>query len=151
MLADAPRPIAASAIPFLHWSMRVGRDGPAWGEIASQLDDLNQGIVNLMLTPVGSVPTQPEKGCDVLSALDLPPEVAIPRLTVTIWNGLARWHPRIVVDSVRVEQLAFERFSCPLFWRPAAFALADILRTDLLIGRDGVSATLARVPAEAVA
>ena len=146
MLADSHRPIAASAIPFLHWSMKVGRDGDAWGEIVSQIEDLNQGIANLLMTPIGSVPTEPEKGSDVLEAIDLPPEVAIPRLTVTIWEGLTRWHPRITVDSVRVEQVAFERFACPLFWRPAAFVASEFIRSDVQITRTGIASEIVDVP-----
>jgi len=120
--------------------MKVGRSAPAFGEIASQLADLDQGIANLIFTPKGSVPTQPEKGCDLLPYMDRPPAVAIPKLTVEIFEGLTRWHPRIRVDEVRVEELAFAHYSVPVFWFPVASVVADIQRTNVTLTRDGLLA-----------
>lgn len=142
------RPVAVSAIPFAHWSMTVGRDGEAWGEIVTQIDDLNQGIANLLLTPVGSVPTEPEKGCDVLEVIDYPPEIAIPRLTVTIWDALLRWHPRIVVDSVQVTPIDEAHYRCPLFWRPAAFVANDFIQSNIELSRSRIASEIVSVPEE---
>ena len=133
--------ISRSAIPFKHWSMRVGRAAPAFGEIVSQIADLEQGIANLIFTPVG---TEPEKGCDVLPYMDLPPLVAIPKLLVGIWDGLKRWHPRILVDNVQVEPVddaerGFSHFRCPVFWRPVAGVVQELLRTDVDVSRAGFS------------
>lgn len=136
--------ISRSAIPFAHWSMRVGRDAPAFGEIVAQVADLEQGIANLVFTPKGSVPTEPDKGCDVLPYMDLPPAVAVPKLLVAIWEGLKAWHPRIVVDSVQVEPVddaehGFSHFRVPVFWRPVAGVVQELLRTDIDVSRDGLS------------
>lgn len=141
-MADAPqRPtIVRSAIPFAHWSMKVGRDAPAWGEIVSEIADLEQGIANLIFTPKGSVPTRPEKGCDLIPFMDRPPAIAIPAMTVEIWEGLTAWHPRIRVDEVRVEQLSFERFRAPVFWAPVSGVVEGSLRSDIEITREGLLA-----------
>ena len=76
-----------SAIPFQHWSLKVGRQdrdtGRAvapFGEIASAVDDLHQSITNIILTPLGAVPTEPEKGCDLFPWLDRARDEAIPNV-----------------------------------------------------------------------
>lgn len=135
--------ISRSAIPFAHWSMRVGRAEPAFGEIVSQIADLEQGIANLVFTPKGSVPTQPEKGCDLLPFMDLPPAVAIPNLLRELWEGLTAWHPRIVVEEVQVEPVddsehGLSHFRVPVFWHPVAGVLQSPLRTDVDVTRDGL-------------
>lgn len=133
--------ISRSAIPFAHWSMRVGRDGPAHGEIVSQLADLEQGIANLVYTPKGSVPTEPEKGCDLIPFMDRPPAVAVPNLLRELWEGLRAWHPRILVQEVKVEAVqatenGLSRFRVPVFWFPVAGVVDEVLRTDIDVTRD---------------
>lgn len=133
--------ISRSAIPFAHWSMRVGRDAPAFGKIVSQLADLEQGIANLVYTPKGSVPTEPEKGCDLIPFMDRPPAVAIPNLLRELWDGLLLWHPRITVREVKVEpvlatEAGLTHFRVPVFWRPVAGVVEEVLRTDIDVTRD---------------
>ncbi|MEC5291961.1 baseplate [Aurantimonas sp. C2-6-R+9] len=140
MLATSRPFVSRSAIPYAHWSMKVGRRAPAWGEIVDQIDDLDQGIANLIFTPKGSVPTEPEKGCDLLPWIDRPPAVAVPRLTVEIWEGLARWHPRITVREVSVAILGFAHYSVPVFWSPIASVIEDIRRTEITLTRDALLA-----------
>lgn len=136
--------IVRSAIPYAHWSMRVGRSAAAFGEIVTQIADLEQGIANLVFTPKGSVPTEPEKGCDLLPYMDRPPAVAVPILLRELWEGLRRWHPRILVDEVRVEPVdddehGLSHFRVPVFWRPVAGVVQDLLRTDVAVTRDGLA------------
>ncbi|SMC89210.1 hypothetical protein SAMN06297251_111151 [Fulvimarina manganoxydans] len=141
-----PTPIARFDIPYAHWSLKVGRDAPAPGEIVAQIADLEQGIHNLVLTPTGSVPTEPEKGCDVMDYIDRPPAVAIPALTETIWEGLNRWHPRIVVGSVQVthdpSDREFSRYACPIFWGPRESILAEFIRTVVPLSRSEIARRL---------
>ena len=129
------------AIPFEHWSLRVGRAdartrevAPFFGEIVSAVDDLTQSITNLILTPIGSVPTEPEKGCDITPFIDRHPEVAIPNLTRVIWDALLMWEPRIVVQDVQIEQTAFAHFACKVFWRPIESVLDDLRVAEVVFG-----------------
>ena len=123
-------------IPFLHWQHRVvpGADA-AWGEIVSGYDDIDQAIRIIVLTPKGTVPTEPEKFCDALSYIDRPPAIAIPGITREVWDALTRWEPRIVVDRVTVTAVAFHHFRVPIFWRAREDVAAEIRLTEVdLVG-----------------
>lgn len=139
-------------IPFQHWSLRVGRADPQtrevrpfFGEIVTAVDDLDQSIGNLILTPLGTVPTEPEKGCDVTPFIDRHPEEAIPNLTRVIWDALTMWEPRIVVQDVTVEQVAYSHFSTKVFWRPIESVLDDLRVTEVTFGANDNEADQRRV------
>lgn len=128
-------------IPFKHWSLRVGRADPEtravpafWGEVVSAVDDLHQSIANLILTPKGSVPTEPEKGCDIAPYIDRHPSEAIPNLTVAIWDAITIWEERVVLQDVKVIQVAFGHFATKVFWRPIASVLDDLKVTEVHFG-----------------
>ena len=137
-----PRPpIIASTIPYAHWSMKVGRTAPAWGEIVHQLDDLEQGIANLLFTPKGSVPTEPEKGCDLLEIMDRPPAIAIPRIKGAMFESLFEWHKRIRVEAVDVrpvddEEFGFSHFHAPVFWFPVDGVVEEPIETVIDVTRN---------------
>lgn len=121
--------------------MKVGRSAAAFGEIVDQLADVEQGIANLVLTPKRSVPTEPDKGCDLLPYMDRPPAIAIPALKGEIWEGLFAWHRRIRLDAVDVEAVdagdcGFSRFRVPVFWFPVDGVVEEPLQTVLELGRD---------------
>ncbi len=125
-------------IPFQHWSLRVGRVDPdtglapdVFGDIVTAIDDLDQAIANIILTPLGSVPTEPEKGCDIAPFVDQHEAIAIPNLTRVIWDALAMWEPRIVLDKVEVSVAAFSHFSTRVFWRPIESVLDDLRVTEV--------------------
>jgi phage baseplate assembly protein W len=128
-------------IAYRHWSLKVGRRDPVtgaapevFGDIVYAVDDLHQSIANLILTPKGSVPTEPEKGCDVIGAIDKHPDIGIPWLTREIWDALAIWEPRIVVQKVTVAMTEFSRFSTQVFWRPVESVLDDLRVTEVAYG-----------------
>ncbi len=128
--------------PHLHWQLRV-RPGavPPWGEIAAGLDDLEQSIRTIILTPPGSVPLEPEKFCAALDYIDRPPAVAIPAITREIFDALTRFEPRIeLAEPVQVEMLAFNHFRAVITWRPRADVLADIIRTEVILSREEMAA-----------
>lgn len=130
-----------------HWSHRVqpgtrldaieNPDG-YWGSIVTGLDDLDQVIRTIVLTPRGSVPIAPDKFCDALNAIDRPPDVAIPIIAREIYDALDEHAPRIVVERVEVEEVAWHHFRVPIFWRPRADVLADIRRTVVDLSSRGV-------------
>lgn len=117
-------------ITHLHWSLRVGRADPqsglkpdTYGDVVFAVDDLSQSITNLILTPKGAVPTEPEKGVDLLGAIDKHPDIGIPYLTREIWDAIAIWEKRVVVEKVEVLTLAFSHFGTRVFWRPSQSVL----------------------------
>ena len=129
-----------AAIPYQHWSLRVGRMdpatrevGPFWGEIASAVDDLHQSIANLILTPLGSVVTEPEMGCDLMPYIDRPMDVAIPNITRAIWDAITMWEPRIVLQDVQVAETAYSHLTAKIFWRPVESVLDDLRVTQVAL------------------
>lgn len=132
-------------IPFKHWSLKVGRADPQtgerrafWGEIVAGLDDLTQSITNLILTPLGSVPTEPLKGCDLQPYIDRHPNIAIPQIQRAIWDAIAIWEPRVTVSVVRVYEAEYARLVAEVHWQPAAGVLDDqkILTVPLVAGEE---------------
>jgi phage baseplate assembly protein W len=130
--------IDKDTIAYRHWSLKVGRADPAtgvaadvFGDIVVAVDDLAQSIANIVLTPKGSVPTEPEKGCDIFGAIDRHPSIGIPLLTREIWDALTIWEPRIVVQKVTVAMPEFSRFSTSVFWRPIESVLDDLRVTEV--------------------
>lgn len=129
-----------ATIPFQHWSLKVGRVDavtreakPFWGDIASAVDDLHQSISNLILTPLGAVPTEPEMGCDLIPYIDRTIEVAIPNITRAIWDALTMWEPRIVLQDVKVTETAYAHLSAQIYWRPAESVLDDLRVTQVAL------------------
>jgi phage baseplate assembly protein W len=122
------------SISHLHWQHNVQLGGiAAWNTLVVGLDDLHQAIRIIVLTPKLSVPTEPEKFCDALDYIDRPPAIAIPNITREIWDALAKWEPRIVVETVEVTQLAFEHFKAKIQWRPVEAVLSEIQQTDIIL------------------
>jgi uncharacterized protein len=128
-------------ITHRHWSMQVGRADPqtglaadSYGAVVLAVADLSQSITNIVLTPKGSVPTEPEKGCDILGAIDKVPAIGIPWLTREIWDAVTIWEPRVEVTKVEVLTLAFSHFQTRVFWRPAQSVIDDLFVTEVAYG-----------------
>ena len=116
----------------LHWQIKLaqGEDAP-WNEAAVGLDDLAQSMRIICLTPTLSVPTEPEQFCNALSYIDRHPAEAIPGISKEIWEGIERWEPRIILESVEVEHVGFEHFTAVISWRPRSDVLDEIQRTEV--------------------
>ena len=126
-------------ITHRHWSMKVGLADPqtaiapdTYGEIVTAVEDLSQSITNLILTPKGSVPTEPEKGVDILGSIDRNPAVGIPYLTREIWDAITIWEPRVTVERVVVGMVQFSHFQTQVFWRPVQSVLDDLQVTEVV-------------------
>lgn len=120
-------------IPYRHWQMRLGRgralaDAPL-GEIVTGLDDVEQSIMTIVLTEKGSAPGQPEKCCRLAPYVDRRPDVAIPNISREIFDAIAIWEPRVVVDRVAITRVDFAQWSFPVFWRLAADVSGPLRRT----------------------
>ena len=131
--------IDKDTITHRHWSLEVGRADPetgiappTYGDIVVAVDDLSQSITNLVLTPKGSVPTEPLKGVDMLGAIDRHPDIGIPYLTRDIWDAIRIWEPRVIVRKVDVLTVAFSHFACRVFWQPVQSVIDDIQMTEVV-------------------
>lgn len=127
-------------IPYAHWSLKVGRYDPdnlsaaeVHGQIVFTLEDVDQGITDIVLTPKRSVPGNPEKGCDLEPYTDNHPAIAVPNITREIWDAIALWEPRAIVDEVSVVQIAFSHFVARIFWHPIQSVLDDLQVTEVII------------------
>ena len=109
--------------------MAVTFDAPSYGHVAEKIADLELGIRNVILSPKGSVPLNPEKGCNLYPYIDRPPSEGIPNMTREIWDALKAWCPRILVDRVEVEQVAFHHYKVPVFWRPIESINDELIQT----------------------
>lgn len=90
----APAPAPSSP----YWQLALGRAG----EAVTGLEEIAQSIALIVQTPLGSLPGQPELGCDVLGQLDRPLTVAVPRMIQSVFQALRKWEPRIDVRRVGV-------------------------------------------------
>lgn len=125
-------------IPFSHWSIKVGRVDPKtgsaseyFGEFVTALNDIHQSITSLVLTPIRSVPIEPEKGCDYFPYIDKHTSIAIPNITRAVWDALTMWEPRIVVQNVEVVQTERAHFAVKILWRPTQSVLDELLVTEV--------------------
>lgn len=130
--------IDKDTITHRHWSLRVGRADPetrvapeTYGEIEVSLSDLSQSITNLVLTPKGSVPTEPEKGVDILGAIDKHPDIGIPYLAREIWDAITIWEPRVIIEKVTISEISFAHFKAEILWRPAEGVVSELQVTEV--------------------
>ena len=130
------------AIPYVHWQPRLGRGVDAarapLGEIVHGLDDVEQAILTIVLTEKGSVPGQPEKCCRLAPYIDRRPEIAIPNISREIFDAIAIWEPRVVVDRVAITRVDFAQWSFPVFWRLRADVTRELRRTMIRLPQERI-------------
>ena len=122
-----------ASVNLLHWQHRVvpGVNNAAFGEIAAGYDDLAQDVRTIILTRKGSVPLEPDKFCGALDYVDYPLPVAVPRMTRECWDALEHYAPRIIVEKVTVEYVAFHHFRVPVFWRAREDVTEEVRQTTV--------------------
>lgn len=118
-------------ISYVHWQMKRSPDGAAvLGEIAAELDDLNQEIRQCILTPKRSVPLNPEKGCDLEPYRDRPLNVRHLFVAAEVREALKRDVPRINVSDVAV-QTEFDTVTIKVTWSPVEMVLEEFIETEV--------------------
>ncbi|QLP96147.1 MAG: phage baseplate protein [Rhodoblastus sp.] len=129
-------------IGYLHWQPRLGRGAPAalapLGEVVVGLDDVEQSILTVVLTEKGSVPGQPEKCCRLAPYIDRRPAIAIPNISREIFDAIAIWEPRVVVDRVAITREDFAHWSFPVFWRLRSDVAREIRRTIIRLPKERI-------------
>lgn len=119
-----------NTITNVHWQMKRTVEGPAWGEIAADLEDLAQEIRQCILTPKGSVPLNPEKGCDLDQFRDRPMTVRSLFVVAEVREALRLWVPRVQVHDIAYET-TFETISLTVTWTPVEAVAADFQTTEV--------------------
>jgi len=126
-----------SDITHLHWQLASGQREPEGGAVVAGYDDIDQAIRTLILTPIGSVPSNPAKGCDLMPAIDRPPEIAIPLIVRAVWEAISTWEPRVEVGTVKVTAKAPFHFVTAVPWRVKGNVLAEFRQTNVDLNLTG--------------
>lgn len=120
-------------ITHLHWQLATGQAEPEGGGIVTGYQDIHQAIRTLVLTPIGSVPSNPAKGCNLLPAIDRPPEIAIPLIGRAVWEAISTWETRVEVGTVEVRARSVSHFVTTVPWRVKDAIKSEIQRTEIEI------------------
>lgn len=121
-------------IPHVHWQMDRADAAALTGAVVTDLADLDQCIRNAVETRPGSCPLSPERGCDLDAYRDRPMPVRPVFLAGEVRRCLERDVPRVEVDEVRPEVLAFERIRVAITWRPRDEVAAEFRTTVVDLG-----------------
>lgn len=118
-------------IPYAHWQMKRDHDGRAvWGEISAEIEDLHQEVRQIILTPKGSVPGEPEKGCDLDQFRDRPMNIRSLLVVEEVRDALERWVPRIKVKDILPIATA-THISLSVSWAPTAATQSEFFVTEV--------------------
>jgi phage baseplate assembly protein W len=95
----------SSAVPITSadWSLKVGAgptDGSTLGEVVQALDDVDQAIGIIIMTPWGDDPLRPTFAWDILNIVDLPATIAVPMIVAGLTDAIEKWEPRATVISI---------------------------------------------------
>ncbi len=90
---------STNEITSKYWQPKKGEIG----EVVEGIEDINQCIENIVMTRKGSVPHNPEFGCDAWKYVDAPEHIAIPNMKREIIDALTAWEARITVTSIETE------------------------------------------------
>lgn len=119
-----------NTITNAHWQMKRTADGPVWGEIAADLEDLAQEIRQCILTPKGSVPLNPQKGCDLDQYRDRPMNVRSLFVIAEVREALRLWVPRVQVHEI-THAASFASIALTVIWSPVETVLEDFQSTEV--------------------
>lgn len=111
-------PVNAFDIPTTEWSPKLA----AFGEVVTDLDDIEQCLDIIVTTRKGSDPHRPLMGCDAWLWIDRPAAIAVPNICREVIEAIEIWEPRVTVDSVTV---AYDDAGVPtvsITWQPKSKA-----------------------------
>ena len=72
-------------------------------QIDNLIEDIEQAITIILLTPKGSKIFEPEFGSDLLSYIDKLAPQYIPRIVTEVWRAIQKWEPRVNLLKVEVK------------------------------------------------
>jgi len=86
-------------ITYVDWQLKMN----GIGEVAEGVDDINQCIAVILLTPKGSVPHRPTFGSNIHKYVDYPVNQAVPNIVRETTDAISLWEKRINLKSIHVE------------------------------------------------
>jgi phage baseplate assembly protein W len=89
------------------YALKVNPDEKTLRQIDNLIEDIEQSITTILLTPKGTKIFEPEFGSDLLSYIDKLAPQYIPKIVSEVWRVIQRWEPRVNLLKVEVEP-AFE-------------------------------------------
>ncbi|WP_282093030.1 hypothetical protein [Epibacterium ulvae] len=104
----------------------------AFGEIASELEDLAQAVRQCILTPKGSVPLDLETGCDLEQYRDRPQDVRRLFAVAEVRTALERDVPRIEIRALDVD-VKFSSLLIKVTWVPREWVLDEFITTEVAL------------------
>ena len=123
-----------SDITAVNWQMRRDGNAAVLGDIATDYADLEQEIRQCILTPIGSIPLNPLKGCGIDEYRDRPMDLGGVLVAHAVREALTLWVPRIEVSTVTVTPLSISQLTISVSWRPTAAVLEDLRQTEVVYG-----------------
>lgn len=120
-----------STIRHVHWQLASGQTDPAGGGIVTGEQDIEQEMLTIILTPIGSVPCNPLKGCDLIPYIDRPPAEALPLVSREIWLAVTTWVTRVELQPVQTRAIGFAHFSVTVPWKVKGDVASEIRQAEL--------------------
>lgn len=93
------QPLRPEQIAAADWQLRAGHVG----DVVTGIDDVDQCVASILLTPKGSVAHRPTFGSDLWRYVDTPADQARPHIVRETLDALAAWEPRVEVAAVQVD------------------------------------------------
>ncbi len=87
--------VTLSDIKTINWQLSTAKQG----DVVQGIDDIKQCITIIVTTQKGSDPLRPDFGIDIMSYIDLPMSVVVPKLTNEILVQVAKYEPRCKITS----------------------------------------------------
>ena len=85
------------------YALRLNPEEKNLQQIDSLIEDIEQSITVILLTPKGSKIFEPEFGSNLLSYIDKLAPRYIPRIVAEVWRAIQKWEPRINLLKVEVK------------------------------------------------
>lgn len=101
-------------------------------DVVTDLEDINQCIINILSTRKGSDVTRPDFGSDHLTYLDTPEDIFIPNVTREVILAIQTWEKRVALDKVTFSGSA-PHMTMSIHWRLADNVAGEISQTDIRI------------------
>ncbi|MBV8360455.1 MAG: GPW/gp25 family protein [Deltaproteobacteria bacterium] len=98
--------ITLADITSSDWSLELdsnsttGLLGSGIGNVVQGVADIEQCLIIILTTPLGSDPLRPTFGCDLLSWIDKPITLATPGVVAAVVAAITIWEPRVQLLSV---------------------------------------------------
>lgn len=84
-------------IESIDWQPELGKIG----SVVENIEDINQCIRIILMTPKGSDPHRPEFGSDIWKYIDYPVNEAIPNIIREAIDAINTWEPRVEIKSIK--------------------------------------------------